>query len=65
MTEFVSLEKSNSVGHVIMNSAPANAMSPELMEQLSEMLGQLESDSEIRAVLFRRPWRRFLWPVPT
>ncbi|MBW2436430.1 MAG: enoyl-CoA hydratase/isomerase family protein [Deltaproteobacteria bacterium] len=53
MSELVFLEKRNGVGHVIMNSAPANAMSPEFMKQLSELLGQLESDSEIRAVLFR------------
>ncbi len=53
MAKFVFLEKSNGVGHVIMKFAPANAMSPELMKQVAELLGQLESDSEIRAVLFR------------
>ena len=53
MAKLVFLEKSKGVAHVIMNSAPVNAMSPELLQQLDELIGQLETDSEIRAVLFR------------
>ena len=53
MTELVSLEKSNGIAHVIMNSPPANAMSPDLMKQLDQLVGQLETDLEIRVVVFR------------
>ncbi|UCF90605.1 MAG: enoyl-CoA hydratase/isomerase family protein, partial [Desulfobacterales bacterium] len=53
MADLVSLEKRNGVAHVIMNSPPANAMSVALMTQLTELLGQLETDAESRAVIFR------------
>ena len=53
MAELVSLEKKNGVTHVIMNSPPANAMSPNLLDQLGEVVVQLETDTETRAVLFR------------
>jgi enoyl-CoA hydratase len=53
MTELVSLEKSNGIAHVIMNSPPANAMSPDLMNQLDQLVGQLETDRESRVVVFR------------
>ncbi len=53
MAELVFLEKSNGVAHVIMNSPPANAMSADLMEQLNAVVGQLQTDAESRAVLFR------------
>ena len=53
MADLVFLEKSNGVAHVIMNSPPANAMSPDLLKQLDELVGQLETDPESRAVVFR------------
>jgi enoyl-CoA hydratase/carnithine racemase len=53
MTDLVFLEKSNGVAYVIMNSPPANAMSPDLLKQFDELLAQLETDPESRAVVFR------------
>nr|HID57716.1 hypothetical protein [Desulfobacterales bacterium] len=53
MSELVRLEKKEGVGEIIMNSPPANAMSKELLEQLSEIVDQIRDDREVRAVLLR------------
>ncbi|MEW6585761.1 MAG: enoyl-CoA hydratase-related protein [Nitrospirota bacterium] len=53
MAGLVSVERVNGVTHVIMNSPPANALSPRLMELLGEIVTQLETDTESRAVVFR------------
>ena len=53
MSEPVVYEKKNGVGHIILNSPPANAMSPELMAKLDEIAGEAGADPECRAVLIR------------
>jgi enoyl-CoA hydratase/carnithine racemase len=53
MSTFVQLEKTDGVAHVILNSPPANAMSPELMQQLDDVVKELTADRESRAVVFR------------
>jgi enoyl-CoA hydratase len=53
MSEAVTLERHNGVAHVILNSPPANAMSPHLMAQLDRIVGEVAADPECRAVLFR------------
>lgn len=53
MSEFVQVEKTDSIAHVILNSPPANAMSPELMQQLYDVVKELDADQNVRAVLFR------------
>ena len=53
MSTFVQLEKTGGVAHVILNSPPANAMSPELMQQLDDVIKELTVDQDSRAVIFR------------
>jgi len=51
MAEVVLLEKAKGVAQIILNSPPANAMSPELMKQLDETVRAVEDDPEVRAVV--------------
>jgi enoyl-CoA hydratase len=53
MSTFVQLERADGVAHVILNSPPANAMSPELMRQLDDVVKELTADQDSRAVIFR------------
>jgi len=53
MSTFVQLKKTDSVAQVILNSPPANAVSPQLMEQLSVVIEELNEDQSCRAVIFR------------
>ena len=53
MSTFVQLEKTGGVAHVILNSPPANAMSPKLMQQLDDVIKELTVDQDSRAVIFR------------
>lgn len=53
MSEFVKYEKQNGVAHIVLNSPPANAMSPDVVRQLDEVVRKAKTDREVRAVLFR------------
>lgn len=53
MPEIIHLEKAGGVGQVIMDSPPANALSPALLAQMDQVLAAIEGDDDIRAVLFR------------
>ncbi len=51
MSELVRCETQNGVTQIILNSPPANAMSPELMRQLDETVSAIEVDGKTRAVV--------------
>ncbi len=53
MPELIQIEKKNGVAHIILNSPPANAMSPELMQPLNDAVKQVGTDQDSRAVIFR------------
>ncbi len=59
MSTLVQLEKIDSVAHVILNSSPANAISPELMQQLGAIIKELNADQDCRAVIFRSALEKF------
>ncbi|MBI5018246.1 MAG: enoyl-CoA hydratase/isomerase family protein [Deltaproteobacteria bacterium] len=53
MSDVVRWEKQDGVAHIILNSPPANAMSPQLMAQLDHAVGEVAGDRDCRAVVFR------------
>ena len=44
MSELIQIEKKNGVAHIILNAPPANAMSPELMQQLDDAAKHVGAD---------------------
>lgn len=53
MSEAVRWERRNGVAHVVLNSPPANAMSPQLMAELGRAVAEVGEDPASRAVVFR------------
>jgi len=51
MSEVVKLERQGGIAHIVLDSPPANAMSPILMEQLDEIVRRVEKDGACRAVI--------------
>ena len=53
MSELVKVVKRDGIGEIIMNSPPANAISNELIDQLSDVLSGIKDDPGIRVVLVK------------
>lgn len=59
MMEFLRLSTDNNVGTVTINRPPANALSGELLQEMSQALDQLENNDEVRVILIHGEGRFF------
>jgi enoyl-CoA hydratase/carnithine racemase len=53
MSKVVTWERREGVAHIVLNSPPANAMSPQFMAELDEAVAEVAADRASRAVVFR------------